>query len=96
MKLFFGVFCIFSGAACAVSFRECITLGSPPDAHQDDITLIMLNYITPPGTNSSHRKVDGWKTFSFPFWMAQPRRCELLVSWSVSLNLTYQVIPCDL
>ena len=34
----------------------------------------------------SSLKMDGWKTFSFPFGMAQPGRCELLVSGRVGLK----------
>ena len=38
---------------------------------------------TLPETKSSHLQMDDWKTFSFPFGMAETGRCELLVSGSV-------------
>ena len=47
--------------------------------------FMFLSGFALPETNSSHLQMDGWETIKFPFGMAQPGRCELLVSGRVSL-----------
>ena len=48
---------------------------------------------TLPETNSSHLKMDGWNTFSFPFGARPIFWVGILVSWEPSLKRTNKHRP---